>query len=84
MADVMMDEQVEASGMLPRVHHPEIPDYRDIAMPIRWDGDRPETTRIPPAAGEHTREILLELGYGEDQIVALLASGTVLEKHLSH
>jgi crotonobetainyl-CoA:carnitine CoA-transferase CaiB-like acyl-CoA transferase len=53
-------------------------------MPIRWDGDRPETTRIPPGAGEHTREILLELGYGEDQIVALLASGTVLEKHLSH
>ena len=83
MAEVMRDEQVEASGMLPRVDHPEIPDYRDIAMPVRWDGDRPETTRIPPVAGQHTREILSELGFGEEQIAALLANGIVLEANVS-
>ena len=83
MAEVMRDEQVEASGMLPRVDHPEIPDYRDIAMPVRWDGDRPETTRIPPVAGQHTREILSELGFGEEQIAALLANGIVLEAKVS-
>ncbi len=79
MADVVSDEQVEASGMLPRVDHPEIPDYRDIAMPLRWDGERPETTRVPPGAGEHTREILAELGYGDEQIAALVADGIVVE-----
>ena len=83
MSDVVKDEQVEASGMLPRVDHPEIPDYRDIAMPVRWDGDRPETTRIPPVAGQHTREILSELGFGEEQIAALLANGIVLEANVS-
>jgi crotonobetainyl-CoA:carnitine CoA-transferase CaiB-like acyl-CoA transferase len=77
MADVVNDEQVEASGMLPQVDHPEIPGYRDIALPVRWDGERPETTRIPPGAGEHTREILLELGYGNEQIEALVGNGTV-------
>ena len=79
MADVVRDEQVEASGMLPRVDHPEIPDYRDIAMPLRWDGDRPETTRIPPGPGEHTREILSELGYEDGEIATLVADGIVLE-----
>jgi crotonobetainyl-CoA:carnitine CoA-transferase CaiB-like acyl-CoA transferase len=78
MAEVVRDEQVEASGMLPHVDHPEIPDYRDIAMPVRWDGDRPETTRIPPRAGEHTREILSELGYEDDQVAELMANGIVL------
>jgi crotonobetainyl-CoA:carnitine CoA-transferase CaiB-like acyl-CoA transferase len=77
MADVVRDEQVDASGMLPRVDHPEIPEYRDIALPLRWDGDRPETTRTPPGAGEHTREILLELGYGDGEITALFADGVV-------
>ena len=79
MADVVGDPQVEASGMLPHVDHPEIPDYRDIALPVRWDGDRPETTRIPPRAGEHTREILSELGYADDQVAGLMANGIVLE-----
>ena len=79
MADVVRDEQVEASGMLPRVDHPEIPDYRDIAMPLRWDGDRPKTTRIPPRPGEHTREILSELGYEDGEIATLVADEIVLE-----
>ncbi len=79
MADVVTDEQVEASGMLPFVNHPEIPGYRDIALPIRWDGDRPKTTRTPPEAGEHTREILGELGYGDEQIAVLLAGGIVVD-----
>jgi crotonobetainyl-CoA:carnitine CoA-transferase CaiB-like acyl-CoA transferase len=77
MADVVSDEQVEASGMLRFVDHPDIPGYRDMAMPVRWDGDRPETTRIPPGAGEHTREILKELVYGDEQVAALLAGGIV-------
>ena len=83
MADVVRDEQVEASGMLPYVDHPDIPDYRGIAMPVRWDGHRPGTTRIPPRAGEHTREILSGLGYEDDQVAGLMANGIVLEADVS-
>jgi crotonobetainyl-CoA:carnitine CoA-transferase CaiB-like acyl-CoA transferase len=32
-----------------------------------------------PRAGEHTREILSELGYEDEQVDALVASGIVLE-----
>jgi crotonobetainyl-CoA:carnitine CoA-transferase CaiB-like acyl-CoA transferase len=77
MAEVAKDAQVKASGMLPHVDHPEIPGYRDVALPVRWDGERPETTMLPPKAGQHSREILSELGYGDEEIDELVAAGDV-------
>lgn len=77
MAAVTKDLQVEASGMLPRVDHPQIPDYRDVAIPLRWDGERPRTRSVPPRAGEHTREVMAELGYGPGEIEKLLGEGVV-------
>ncbi len=77
MAEVVSDRQVESSGMLPYVNHPDIPGYRDVALPIRWDGKRPETTLLPPKVGEHTWEILSELGYTGAEIDLLIAAGTV-------
>ena len=77
MADVTKDPQVEASGMLSRVDHPEIPNYRDVAIPLRWDDERPQTRTVPPRAGEHTREVMAELGYGPDEIEKLLADGVL-------
>jgi crotonobetainyl-CoA:carnitine CoA-transferase CaiB-like acyl-CoA transferase len=31
----------------------------------------------PPRAGEHTRAVLTELGYGEDELQALTAEGAI-------
>jgi len=75
IAEVVADPQVEASEMI--VPHPnaEVEGYRDLSMPMRLDGSRPRGTEGPPRPGEHTREILAELGYGESEIESLLASG---------
>ncbi len=75
MKAVTEDAQVDASGMLPEVDHPELTDYRDVAMPVRWDDERPATRSTPPRAGEHTREVLTELGYGPAEIEDLLGGG---------
>ncbi|MET0850656.1 MAG: CoA transferase, partial [Candidatus Rokuibacteriota bacterium] len=42
------EPQTEASGMLAPVKHPRLPDYRTVSLPIRWDGERPAVTRVPP------------------------------------
>jgi crotonobetainyl-CoA:carnitine CoA-transferase CaiB-like acyl-CoA transferase len=63
MDQVAAEPQTEASGMLPAVKHPRVPDYRAVALPIKWDGERPAPTRVPPLLGEHSAEVLGELGY---------------------
>jgi crotonobetainyl-CoA:carnitine CoA-transferase CaiB-like acyl-CoA transferase len=63
MDQIATEPQTEASGMLPAVKHPRIADYRAVALPIKWDGERPAADRVPPLLGEHSADVLAELGY---------------------
>jgi crotonobetainyl-CoA:carnitine CoA-transferase CaiB-like acyl-CoA transferase len=75
MAQVLADPQVDASEMIVAAPNPEVADYRDLSLPVRVDGERPRAPESPPRQGEHTTEILGELGLSPDEIDALLASG---------
>ena len=74
---VIADPQVSASGMVQDAHHPEVPNYRDVSLPLRIDGTRPRSDDPPPAPGEHTLEVLTEIGFDDEEMESLLASGAV-------
>jgi crotonobetainyl-CoA:carnitine CoA-transferase CaiB-like acyl-CoA transferase len=51
-----------------------------LSHPVRYDGAPPPLRRVPPELGEHTEEILAELGYDEEAIEKLKAEGAVRVK----
>jgi crotonobetainyl-CoA:carnitine CoA-transferase CaiB-like acyl-CoA transferase len=46
-------------------------------LPLLMDGKRLGVRHNPPKAGEQSKEILVDLGYGEDQISKFAANGAV-------
>jgi crotonobetainyl-CoA:carnitine CoA-transferase CaiB-like acyl-CoA transferase len=70
------DPQVVANGFVVTVEGPAGA-YPLVASPAQFDGERP-MLRPAPEHGEHTDEVLLDLGRDWDEIVRLKTAGVVL------
>lgn len=77
VSDFVEDEHLAALGMLVSLPHPDVADLRVVGTPLNLDGARPGPRRPPPRLGEHTRQVLEEVGYSGDQIDELGRHGVV-------
>jgi len=77
IADAVADPQTEALGLLTSLAHPVIPDLRLVDMPVSEGGRRAAHHRPPPLLGEHTDDVLTELGFGAGEIATLRDKGIV-------
>lgn len=75
VADALADPALAAILPIIDIGLPNV--ARVMGAPMRYDGEFFAARLPPPAKGQHTREILTEIGYSGEDIEALLASGAV-------
>jgi crotonobetainyl-CoA:carnitine CoA-transferase CaiB-like acyl-CoA transferase len=77
LRQVFEDPQVRHRGMRQEVDHPVAGPVALVASPIRLSGTPVAPPAAPPTLGQHTDEVLAELGLGEAEVAALRAAAVI-------
>jgi formyl-CoA transferase len=76
MKEIAEEPSLRNTGTVVEVDHPTRGKYLTVGNPIKMS-DSPSDVKRSPLLGEHTDEILAELGYEADQIAALRAESII-------
>lgn len=76
MKEIACDPALRASGSVVEVEHKERGSYLTVGSPVKFSAFTPKITGAP-LLGEHTDEVLTELGYDPAEIDRLHANGVV-------
>jgi crotonobetainyl-CoA:carnitine CoA-transferase CaiB-like acyl-CoA transferase len=73
--EVFEHPQIVARGVVQEVEHPRLGTMKVTRNPVLLDHDGPDIARPAPMLGEHSEEILREIGYDQAAIDQLAAAG---------
>ncbi|GAB4041656.1 MAG: CaiB/BaiF CoA-transferase family protein [Rubrivivax sp.] len=77
LGEVFADPQVKARGMITTLPHPLAGHVELVSSPIKLSATPVSARRPPPLLGQHTDEVLAELGWGADERQALREAGAI-------
>lgn len=75
--EVREHRQVEPNGFMPTITANDGSEVRIVSVPMRFDDSAPKPQGPAPEVGQHTEEILLELGMDWDEISVLREKGAL-------
>ena len=71
------DPQARAIGMYESVPHPALGEIETLAAPFVMHGSDVRVRGRAPELGEHTDDVLADLGVGADELAALREAGVI-------
>lgn len=77
LGEVFADPHVQSRGMTVAMPHPLTDNLRLVASPMKLSATPVQYRRPPPLLGEHTNEVLHELGWRTDEVEALRNLGVI-------
>ena len=76
MKEIADEPSLRATGTVVEIYHPTRGKYLSVGNPIKMSDSPTDVTRSP-LLGEHTEEVLAQLGYSAEQVAQLRISGAV-------
>ncbi len=77
LAEVFADPQVRSRDMTVEMPHPLSQSVHLVASPMRLSATPVQYRRAPPLLGQHTAEVLHEIGFNATEVEALRAAGAI-------
>jgi len=77
LEQVLADPQVRHLDLVQEVEHPAKGHWRLLGFPVHYSENSLEPSRAAPVLGEHTNDILSELGYQPEEIQTLRAQEVI-------
>jgi crotonobetainyl-CoA:carnitine CoA-transferase CaiB-like acyl-CoA transferase len=78
ISQMLADPQVAAREMVVEVNHPIAGRTKALGLPIKFSATPGSVRSAAPLLGQHTRAVLLSLGYSDKEIKALEKRGAVV------
>lgn len=79
IGEALSHEQTLARGMVVDLRHPQAGPTKALGCPIHFSATPTRITRAAPMLGQHSRELLHEYGYSDEEIDRFAADGVIEE-----
>jgi crotonobetainyl-CoA:carnitine CoA-transferase CaiB-like acyl-CoA transferase len=84
LGEALSNPQTLAREMVVEINHPKLGKQKVLGIPVKFSATPGAITRPAPCLGEHTSEVLTEIGYSPKEIELLADAGAVILGGGSH
>ena len=77
IGEMLEHPQALARDMVVQTDHERVGAVKGLGMAVKFHGTEPVALRPPPTHGQHSHQVLAELGYSDSEIEAMYARGVI-------